>query len=547
MEKVDYALIVFFVLVVLVALYFRYYYQPGISLHVSFGTSSIQKVFPLEEVSIPIIINNTGSSGINEMGFEVLVKSNTNTTYNESTNYKVVIPAKKEAILLFNFTPPEQGNYSIFAIADPAKFYNILDRSNAQATESIYVYPSQPAEAYASIVAKNLTYLTEINMSQSGSLIALYLYRNYSLPIFGYTDMNLPYTFFSSLITMTYSYIKQINVAYANYTNGSSIYSIWIKGYFNPDLIKVALEATNASISSYEVNGTNITVAEFGKNVSLCSWYSNGWIKNIAYKGPSSCTNLVNTDSHNPMPRTNESAKFDNFTLSNSTFLASYNSFYFPTESFSAEKMLIYGNEFVAPSINEDIGNSTCYGVISNVNNQSYCSTYLFQTSGKIMPIGLVRTSEYVIPYNLSVFALTNESSILETIPINVNILNLLNFSGRSIAFESAFANKCNITGFGCHNVTFTNGSITFKLENKNSSNIRINSILCSEDGTGIPTNISKIVNSFANESFTSACYSNNQIISGLPFNLNLKILLNYTLDNTTLLSHGNATVNFFS
>ncbi|MGC8710177.1 MAG: hypothetical protein ACP5RF_01010 [Candidatus Micrarchaeia archaeon] len=547
MEKIDYALVVFFIFIVLIALYFRYYYQPGIDLHVSFGTSNLQNLFPLRQVDLPIIINNTGSSNVDEIGFEVLVKNSENLTYNSSTNYRITVPAGKEAIIYFNFTPTEPGNYSVMAIADPAKFYNIVDRSNAQATKYVYVNAPQPAEAYSPITGRNLTYLTEINMSQQGSLVALYLNMNYSLPIFDYTDINLPYTFFSSLITMISPYIRQINVAYANYTNGSSIYSVWIRGYLNPDLVKIALNGTNASVSTYEANGTNVTVAELAKNVSLCSWYSDGWIKSVAYKGPSSCIGLIGANNSNYMPITTESSKFEDFDLANSTLLASYDSYYFPTASFSAEKIFEYGNEFVAPSINENIGDNKCYGIISSVNNQSYCSTYLFQTYGKIMPVGLVRTSEYLPPYNLSVFALTNESLVLEAVPLNVNLLKLLNFSGKSVAFESGFASKCSIAGFGCANVTFASGSITFRLGNEKLYPVKINNVLCSEDGTGMPTKIDSLVNSGSNTLLTAKCYSMNQIISGLPFNLNLKIILNYTSNNVTALSKGNATVNFFS
>jgi len=88
---------------------------------------------------------------------------------------------------------------------------------------------------------------------------------NYSISELNFADLNLPYTLFTSLIGIAHNYISEIGVAYANYSNGSSIYSIWLKGSINQNAILSALEAVNASYIQKEVNGNNVTFAELEK------------------------------------------------------------------------------------------------------------------------------------------------------------------------------------------------------------------------------------------------------------------------------------------
>jgi len=246
MNKIDYLILVFFVAVVLVALYIRFTYQPPVNLEVTLSSSN-STIFPFQKAVVQINVNNVGSSNINGMGFEVLVNGNA------SREYSLTIPSGKEAVFYFNFTPNTNGTYNITAVADPAKLYPIVDRSKTVATTFINVKAPQALEAYAPISPKGLIYLKEANLTSTGALLATFLDYNYSISELNFADLNLPYTLFTSLIGIAHNYISEIGVAYANYSNGSSIYSIWLKGSINQNAILSALEAVNASYIQKEL------------------------------------------------------------------------------------------------------------------------------------------------------------------------------------------------------------------------------------------------------------------------------------------------------
>ncbi len=79
--------IVFFVLVIAGALYLRYYYQPSISLNLSFVGNDSHLFYPYEQVSVPISVQNTGSSEISDLSFGIYTNNNLTRTY------KMTIPA----------------------------------------------------------------------------------------------------------------------------------------------------------------------------------------------------------------------------------------------------------------------------------------------------------------------------------------------------------------------------------------------------------------------------------------------------------------------
>jgi len=180
--------------------------------------------------------------------------------------------------------------------------------------------------------------LEEANFTSTGALVAMFLNYNYSIGELSFADLNLPYTLFTSLIGVAHNYISEIGVAYANYSNRSSIYSIWLKGSINQNAILSALQAVNASYTQKEVNGNNVTFAELGKNITFCSWYSNGWIKNIVFKN-GSCLSLIVKNYTNPLPNSPAFTKIENFVPNNTVLLADYKAYYFPTNSPSAARI----------------------------------------------------------------------------------------------------------------------------------------------------------------------------------------------------------------
>ncbi|MGB9732594.1 MAG: CARDB domain-containing protein [Candidatus Micrarchaeia archaeon] len=540
MDKIDYLIAAFFVAVVLVALYIRFSYQPPVNIAVAISNYNAT-VFPFEKVSIPISVKNLGSSDIKGMGFEVLVNGNM------SRLYSLTIPSGKEATLYFNFTPDSYGSFNITAIADPAKLYSIVDRSKTSSSIMLKVAPPEALRAYAPINPNGIVQLKEANLTATGALAALYLYSNYSLQGFRLFDLNLPYTLFSSLIGLTYNYINQIGVAYANYTNGSSIYSMWLRGYINKGAIESALSAVNANYTTIPKNGENVIFAKISNNTTLCSWYANGWIKNIVFKsssGNGSCLDLVGLNYSNPLPASLPT-NLENFSPSNTVALGDIESYYFPTNSPSVAKIISYSNAFVIPYISTNLGSIICYGIVSNVTNQSYCSTYLFQTSHKIGALGLVRTTTYIPPYNFSVFSLVNQSAILATVPINIGLIQELGAKGSSLSFISGFTNTCRLANFSCINPKFSNGQLILTLKNVMNSSVRISGISCYV-GSGKVTPANVTLNPNAEASLAATCYENGNVISGIPFGLRVALNVSYSINNQSKTSLGSAVINFF-
>jgi len=537
MNKIDYLILVFFVAVVLVALYIRFTYQPPVNLDVKLSSSN-STIFPFQKATIQITVDNIGSSNIKGMGFEVLVNGNA------SREYSLTVPSGKEAVFYFNFTPNTNGTYNVTAIADPAKLYPIIDRSKAVATTFINVRAPQALEAYAPISSNGLIYLEEANLTSIGALVATFLNYNYSISELSFADLNLPYTLFTSLIGIAHNYISEIGVAYANYSNGSSIYSIWLRGSINQNAILSALQAVNASYTQKEVKGNNVTFAELGKNITLCSWYSNGWIKNIVYKN-GVCLDLIDKNYTNPLPSNPAFTKMESFMPNNTALLADYKAYYFPTNSPSAARILAYSNAVIVPSINQNPVSLVCYGIITNVTNQSYCSTYIFQASHKIGQFGLVRTSTFIVPYNYTLFSLVNQSAIISAVPVNINLLKELGANGSSFIFSSGFTNYCNVENFSCSNVKFANGQIYFTLKNIINSSVTINSVNCFiGKGKQTPANVS--IAPGANASLTATCYQNGTIITGIPLGLRVALNVSYSVNNERRNSLGSAIINFF-
>ncbi|MFP3288907.1 MAG: CARDB domain-containing protein [Candidatus Micrarchaeota archaeon] len=537
MNKIDYLILVFFVAVVVVALYIRFTYQPPVNLDLTLSSSN-STIYPFQKAEVQISVDNIGSSNINGMGLEVLVNGNA------SREYSLTIPSGKEAVFYFNFTPNTYGIYNITAVADPAKLYPIIDRSKTIATTIINVKAPQALEAYAPISSNGLIYLKEANLTSVGALVATFLYYNYSINELNFADLNLPYTLFTSLIGIAHNYISDIGVAYANYSNGSSIYSIWLEGSINQNAILSALQAVNASYTQKEVNGNNVTLAELGKNITLCSWYSNGWIKNIVYKN-GSCLSLIDKNYTNPLPNNPAFTKMENFMPNNTVLLADYKAYYFPTNSPYAARILAYSNAVIVPSINQNPVSLVCYGIITNITNQSYCSTYIFQASHKIGKLGLVRTSTFIVPYNFTLFSLVNQSAIISAVPVNINLLKELGANGSSFVFSSGFTNYCNVENFSCINVKFANGQIYFTLKNIMNRSVTINGINCFiGKGKETPANISIAPGS--NASLVATCYQNNTIITGIPLGLRVALNVSYVINNERRNALGSAIINFF-
>ena len=105
--KEIYLWIAFFIIVVAVAGYIRYFYQPTLALNVSFAGGNGNSFYPYQAVSAPIYVQNTGSSEIQNLSFGLYVNGTLARTY------LVTIPVGKSVTVDYNFTPTSKGTLSM--------------------------------------------------------------------------------------------------------------------------------------------------------------------------------------------------------------------------------------------------------------------------------------------------------------------------------------------------------------------------------------------------------------------------------------------------
>jgi len=540
MKNEIYVLIVLVIVVLGVLIYLRLFYQPAISLQVSMSIGAKGPFYPYETIPFVIHINNTGSAPAKNLTFGIYVNDT------PTMIYKVTLPGHKATAITYNYTPIGAANYSIVAVADPGKLYNIQNRQLARASANITVYGAENAMPYELLPYGNITKETRLTLSGSGYITAAYLQRNYNITALSLTDISSADSFFASILGYVSSYIKEIAVANAQYANGSKASSIWLLGYISPNMTNAAARLTGKMAENMTIANKTVTMVKIGKNATLCSYYSKGWIKFLAFasNGNSTCADMLQAKKAN----TTYSVPFENKTrIYNATLLGNYTEFSQPNKTGAGSLYLLSGTNTTMPSLvvasifkNLQV-NNTCYGLISNIANKSYCSEYVFPVTKTFNSNdSLIDTFTGINSYNLSVLSLVNTSSITAQVPINIGIINSFGFSGNTIAFESGIKNTCSFnTTFSCSNVTFYNGTIAFSLSSNKTA--KLNSISCYEYPPSGLTILNKTISSGRAFQITTQCYDAGSVLSGMALNLHLRLMLNYTIDNKTQVLIGNA------
>lgn len=532
-----YLWIVFFVVVLAVAFYLRFYSSGQIGLVTGFAGNALsyQNVYPYQRVVVIAYINNTGSVAISDLGVEELINGNIVNAYG------VTVPSGKVASIPINYTPVQNGTYNITVIADPNKLYNIGDRKSASASVSLVVNEPQMPDAYTLLPPGNTTGNGDINLNTVGFLYYSYLSSGYNLTQFNITGMPGLNGFLTPLIDVVGAYVDNISVAHAEYSNGSSVYAIWLRGYLLPDLIAVGAEGRNLTMQNFSVGGNEVTLVHLIDNESLCSWYSEGWLKTVSAPGNESCLGYVQNDYSAFAPAEVRGMAVP--TLSSDIIVA--NDSVVIGKNASSGYTVLMGNQSIVYSgvaTGNNVG-SACYGVITTENGISYCSTYIFPSNQIIGPTSLVRTSEVINGLNATTLAIVNTSDVLQEIQLNIYLLKVLNLSGPSLQFVNGIRPTCGITGFGCENTTFDNGTVSFRLLNYNTSLIRLNSVGCVLNGVSVPVVLNKTVAGLGIVNISAPCYNEGQVETGLPYGLIFTLMLNYTASNTIHNAIGNVYV----
>ncbi len=543
MKRETYLWILLIIGILAVALYFRYFYQPTININLGMNTNLQTPLYPYQKTSFAISVFNNGSSYISNMSIGVIVNGNL------TKLYKIFLPAGKQSAITFNYSPTRSGVYNVSAVADPGKLYNIANRQHSQVSYSFTVSPQANATPSAMLPNQSITSFQALNLTSGGYLLSGYIADQYNLSRFAITSNTQLNLFLKPVLNLTAQYIKNITTAQARYKDNSSVYSIWIKGYVAPNIFSVATTGLGLNSTQALTKAGNTTFIKIANSTTLCSWYSGGWLKVLATAGGKNCAVIVNATAGNTAQYAFNGigSKLRNrLMIRNTSFLANYSGGS-KTGAYASTLSLLGNASFVYTSISNTTNRTNlCYGQISTTNTSSYCSYYIYPTSGRIGSLSLIETTGYRGAYNTTAISLVNTTLVSRQIPVAIGILQSLNISGSSLVFQSGLVNRCSFNqSFVCRNLTYQNGMVSFKLTNNMTKPAKLNNIRCyTNPGTlGVPLNI--LLGAGSTTNMTATCYNFNTKLNGTALGLNLHLLLNYTSSNSTHALSGNAFVPF--
>lgn len=542
MKNESYVWIFVIVLILAVGLYLRFFYQPTLDIALSANSTAKAALYPYQKVSMTIGVFNKGNSNIDNMSIGVLVNGNL------TSLYKVTLPVGKQTSIIYNYSPTLAGNYTIEAVADPGKLYSLENRADAQTSIRFSVLSSQAAAPGSMLPKANATSIRGENFTRGGYLLSSYLSNKYGMSGFALTGNSKIDSFITPLVNLTALEIKNITVSDADYVNGSSAYSIWIKGYIDPDIFSVAASASGLEWKNVSTGGVITTFINMSGGTTFCSWYSGGWIKTLSYEGNGTCLSMMGAAASNASMLKGgvNSTLYNKIEISNTVMIGNYSG-ESKDSSYAAKTFFFANASFIYASIsNNTPQTNVCYGLIDVINGTSYCSTYLLPASGGIQNLSLVRTTAYIGSYNFTVLSLLNTSFAVSAVPVAAGIIGAFKIPGNSLMLKSGIVDTCSFNDtFGCGNVTYFNGTIGFRVTNKLNATVRLLGAECYTLGNVLPFPLNVTLASGESAEVSPECFGTSGKLSGFVFGENLRLAMNYSTTNKTALSLGKAFIPF--
>ncbi len=540
MRREVYLWIAFFIAVMAIAGYFRFYYQPALALKMSLlpQAANMSSIYPYQRVSLPVAVNNTGSAAIENLSIGAYLNGNI------TTLYKIYLPAGKQEELLFNYTPTTPGVYSLFLVADPDHLYNLAGRSATQLVFNITVNQPSGVTPESLLPQNGIVSQGQMASSLEGFLVGSYLYGGYGVSSMAFSGPYPIYALLSPLLNISATYFDRLSIGYANYRNGSQGYALWMQGYIEPSVIGIAAESQGYPVTNVSSKNGTIVVASLNGNWTLCSWYSRGWIKLLFWNGANSCITLVNNSAGNWI----DSPLYPRLLAANALVLA--NSTYQSGNSLRTSVLEYRNYTFLYGTIwANNTPSSKCNGIIRYVNGTDYCSQLLVSrvNSSVARNVSGEKTWASVGHYNLSYIALVNQSKLLLQSNTSQWLIQRLNLTGKSANFTASAKNLCNFyPPFSCSNVTFSmaRGVAYLSLKNTGANALTLNNMGCYSAGAYHPSPFNLTMGPGQTDQISTQCYANGNVLQGLFVSLGLNFALNYTSAGTTNIVTGGAFIN---
>ncbi len=506
------------------ALYLRLFYQPAVSIVLTSPTNI--SLYPYQLAEIPIKVLNNGGTPIRNMSIGVYVNSTLNTLY------KVTLPPGKFVFLNFTYVPSFNSTFEITAVADPGRLYDIIDRPLARSTTYLHVAKAEEPSAYAMLPAGNIVAEKIEHLNAGGYALASYLNATYGLTRIKLTNVSYFNNFLDSILQYVLTNVRQLAAADATYANGTSASAVWIMGFLSPNLTNTAALINGLKAENISVAGKQVTVVYFPNDTTLCSYYSQGWLKMLLAR-PGNCTSMLSAKRASSVLL---SSFYSNTAIANAINLGNY-SLVTPEGEKAGAFALLDNASFLYSTISSNslaYEEPVCYGLITNTSNVSYCSQYLFPKNNTFVGTNaLMRTTAYIGNYNLSVFSLLSSSYLLQQVPINIGIIRGFEIEGKPLMFSSGITNMCSFNNtFSCSNVSFLNGNLYFSLKNLNSTLHILNaSCYLLPPYKPKPVNVTLAKGQVVNMSIP--CYDLGKSITGLALNLRLFVGIGYSINST--------------
>ncbi|MGC8479573.1 MAG: CARDB domain-containing protein [Candidatus Micrarchaeia archaeon] len=522
------------IVVIFLAVVFYFSFMPKSNqISVSIIMNSINTtVYPYQTIYASANIINTGNTSFSSVPFGLLYNGSLVEVYNIS------LPAGKYTQINFSKEALIPGKYQLKVVLDPIGNEQLSTTSTSE--NSLYVNILNPQNPMPySLLSSNNSYEKFSNEAGDSYVVTSYLYNAYGLSVFRLSDIPAVTAFLSPIMNLTYSLLNKIYTAQATYKN-STVYSVWIQGPINQKIIYEAGKGANLTTYNKTLNGTDVSFVQLDKNTTLCSWYQEGWTKSLAIMGSPNCFEYINkskiTNTITLYPDNQLRYLGSNDLIYNMTFNSIVGKGY--------GKLFILNRSFVFESVEPNlVGNNVCYGLINNVNNRSYCSSYIFKNNNNsIGAISAMDTKVYVGNYNLSVISLINTSLITEQVLSSINILQKINYTGKSEEFSSGISSSCIFNAsLACSLPVFGLNGLTMNLKNNLNTTFRINKVACYGLGNKIFTTINDSIAPNSNTTITVPCYDNGNVISGVSLGLYLNMVMNYTISKSNYTALGRA------
>ena len=497
---------------------------PGkIDVSLKLSSSNTSYIYPYQSAFRPVVITNYGSKEFRDLGVGIFINGNLSEAYN------VTMPQYNSTAINFSkeFTTP--GTYNVTFVVDPSRLYDIENRSLTKASFTVVVQQPEAPDP-ASYLPANQLAESDSYMGSAGYLTASYLEDNYSVDL-QLSSIPIVNAFFSPLLNLTYSYIQGIYSADAVYSN-SSAYSLWIQGSLGGNITAVwatGLKDSNVTVSYVNASVGRVSLITLDKNTTICSWYSDGWLKSLALEGNVSCSAALSGSGRSlvgnyVLPAVNDSSILANFSS------YSYLGYGYGRLMSVGNSSILY--ESVGPNPSPDY---TCYGEITTIDNISYCSTYIFSSTGKIGALSVVSTKSFIGQRNLTVMALANTSVIPDEVSTSISILQGLNVSGISGQFVSGINSTCELNvSLSCYSPRLTLGNLTLGFYNKLNQSVHIASMSCYQAGTPKYYTLNVTIPGLTYENVTLPCYNDGAVITGIPLDITLNLGMHYSITGIT-------------